>query len=103
MNALRRSGFTERTAWVRHLHTPLRQFLRTETSSAVLLLGAVVGALAWANIDHSAYEDLWQTRLSIKVGGSGISQDLRHWINTGLMTFFFFVVGLELQPEFAIA
>jgi Na+/H+ antiporter NhaA len=97
-----RSGFTERTAWVRNLQTPLRQFLRTETSSAVLLLGAVVAALAWANIDHSAYEDLWQTRLSVRVGDSGISQDLRHWINNGLMTFFFLVVGLELRREFDI-
>ena len=102
MNGTRRSGFTERTAWVRHLQTPLRRFLRTETSSAVLLLGAVVGALAWANVDHSSYEDLWNTRLSITVGGSGISQDLRHWINNGLMTFFFFVVGLELRREFDI-
>src|SRR5919108_413599 len=102
MNGTRRPGFTERTAWMRHLQTPLRQFLRTETSSAVLLLGAVVAALAWANIDHSAYEDLWNTRLSISVGDSGISQDLRHWINNGLMTFFFFVVGLELRREFDI-
>jgi Na+/H+ antiporter NhaA len=102
MNGIRRSGFTERTAWVRHLQTPLRLFLRTETSSAVLLLGAVVGALAWANLDHSAYEGVWQTRLSIRVGGSGISQDLRQWINTGLMTFFFFVVGLELRREFDV-
>jgi Na+/H+ antiporter NhaA len=102
VNGTGRSVFTQRTAWVRHLQTPLRQFLRTETSSAVLLLGAVVGALAWANIDHSAYEDLWSTRLSIRVGGSGISQDLRHWINNGLMTLFFFVVGLELRREFDV-
>src|SRR5919197_998221 len=102
MNGTRRSGFTERTAWVRHLQTPLRRFLRTETSSAVLLLGDVVGALAWANVDHSSYEDLWNPRLSITVGGSGISQSLPHWINNGLMTFFFFVVGLELRREFDI-
>ena len=102
MNRLPRSGFTERTAWVRHLQTPLREFLRTETSSAILLLGAVVGALVWANIDHSGYEDLWRTHLSISVGDSGISQDFRHWINNGLMTFFFFVVGLELRREFDI-
>jgi Na+/H+ antiporter NhaA len=102
MNATPRSGFTERTAWVRSLQTPLREFLRTETSSAILLAGAVVAALAWANVDHGAYEDVWRTRLSIRVGDSGISQDLRHWINNGLMTFFFLVVGLELRREFDI-
>jgi Na+/H+ antiporter NhaA len=102
MNGTARSAFTERTAWARNLQTPLRQFLRTETASAVFLLGAAVAALAWANIDHSAYEDLWHTRLSIRVGHSGISQDLRHWINNGLMTFFFFVVALELRREFDI-
>src|SRR4029077_7763566 len=38
--------------------------------------------------------------LSIQVGSSGISQDLREWVNSGLMTFFFFVVGLEVRREF---
>ena len=82
--------------------TPLREFLSTETGSAAVLLGATVAALAWANIDSSSYESVWHTHLSIRVGGSGISQDLRHWINNGLMTFFFFVVGLEVRREFDI-
>jgi Na+/H+ antiporter NhaA len=102
MNGAARSAFTERTAWARNLQTPLRQFLRTETSSAMLLLAATVAALAWANIDHGAYEDVWRTRLSIRIGDSGISQDLRHWVNNGLMTFFFLVVGLELRREFDV-
>jgi Na+/H+ antiporter NhaA len=102
MNGTARSGFTGRTAWARNLQTPLRNFLSTESSSAIVLLGAALAALAWANIDHSSYEDLWRTRLSIRVGDSGISQDLRHWVNNGLMTFFFFVVGLELRREFDV-
>jgi Na+/H+ antiporter NhaA len=102
MNGAGRAALTERTAWARNLQTPLRQFLRTETASALVLLGAALAALAWANIDHSAYEDLWHTRLSIRVGDSGISQDFRDWINNGLMTFFFLVVGLELRREFDI-
>ncbi|MFN2629189.1 MAG: Na+/H+ antiporter NhaA [Gaiellaceae bacterium] len=91
--------YTGRTAWARNLETPLRQFLRTETGSAAVLLAAALAALAWANID-SSYETLWRTQLSIRVGGSGVSQDLRHWVNSGLMTFFFFVVGLEARREF---
>ena len=102
MNGAARSGFTERTAWARNLQTPLRNFLSTESSSALVLLGAALAALAWANIDHSSYEELWRTRLSIRVGDSGISQDLRQWVNNGLMTFFFFVVGLELRREFDV-
>src|SRR5206468_12124099 len=40
------------------------------------------------------------TVVSIRVGGSGVSEDLRYWLNSGLMTFFFFVVGLEARREF---
>jgi Na+/H+ antiporter NhaA len=53
-------------------------------------------------VDASSYRTLWGTQPSIRVGGSGVSQDLRHWVNAGLMTFFFFVVGLEARREFDI-
>jgi Na+/H+ antiporter NhaA len=95
-----RSTFSGRTAWARSLQAPLREFLTTETGSASVLLAAAVAALAWANLDLSSYESVWRTPLSIEVGGSGISQDLREWVNSGLMTFFFFVVGLEVRREF---
>ena len=97
-----RSAFSGRTAWARSLQAPLREFLTTETGSAVVLLAAAVAALAWANIDLSSYESVWRTKLSIQIGGSGISQDLRQWVNSGLMTFFFFVVGLEVRREFDV-
>ncbi len=92
--------FSGRTAWGRGLKTPLREFLHTETGGATILLAATLVALAWANIDASSYDSFWRTHLSIRVGGSGLSQDLREWINNGLMTFFFFVVGLEARREF---
>ncbi|HEY2947246.1 MAG TPA: Na+/H+ antiporter NhaA [Micromonosporaceae bacterium] len=96
------NAWTRRTAWVRTIDTPLREFLRTETGSAAVLLGAALAALLWVNIDPSSYESVWQTPLSINVGSVGVSQDLRGWVNTGLMTFFFFVVGLEARREFDI-
>ena len=89
--------FSGRTAWARSLETPLRAFLRTETGSAAVLLAATLAALVWVNADSSSYDTVWHTQLSIRVGGSGVSQDLRGWVNTGLMTFFFFVVGLEAR------
>src|SRR5690349_8444287 len=92
--------FSGRTAWTRNLQTPLRSFLQTETGSAAVLLAAVIAALVWANVDPASYERVWTTTLSIRVGGSSISQDIRGWINTGLMTFFFFVIGLEARREF---
>jgi Na+/H+ antiporter NhaA len=97
-----RSNLSGRTAWARSLQAPLRDFLATETGSASVLLAAAVLALAWANIDLSSYESVWRTRLSIHLGDSGISQSLRQWVNSGLMTFFFFVIGLEVRREFDV-
>jgi Na+/H+ antiporter NhaA len=90
-----------RTAWARNLAAPVRDFLSTETGSAIVLLGATIVALLWSNSPWSdSYESVWTTKLSIQVGASGISADLRHWVNEGLMTFFFLVVGLEAKREF---
>src|SRR5580704_3377804 len=95
-DAERPSAFSERTAWARNLAAPVRSFLSTETGSAVVLVAAAVAALFWANSPWwSSYESVWRTTLSINLGGAGVATDLRHWINEGLMTFFFLVVGLE--------
>jgi Na+/H+ antiporter NhaA len=92
--------FAGRTAWARNLAAPVRDFLRTETGGALVLLGAAVAAMVWANSPWSdSYESFWRTTLSIRIGDSGISMDLRHWLNQGLMTFFFLVVGLEAKRE----
>ncbi len=92
--------FSRRTAWVRNVPTPLREFLSTETGGAAVLLAATIAALAWVNIDASSYSEVWETTLSINLGDAGVALDLRHWVNSGLMTFFFFVVGLEARREF---
>jgi Na+/H+ antiporter NhaA len=93
-------AFSGRTAWARNLQTPLRQFLRTETGSAAVLLAATLIALVWVNLDAASYQAVWRTRVSVVTGGSGVSQDLGGWVNSGLMAFFFLVVGLEARREF---
>jgi Na+/H+ antiporter NhaA len=92
--------FTGKTAWARNLAAPVRGFLSTETGGAIVLVAAAVAALLWANSPWSdSYESFWTTKLSITLGSDGISLDLRHWVNEGLMTFFFLVVGLEARRE----
>ena len=89
-----------RTAWARNLAAPVRSFLSTETGGAMVMLGAAVAALLWANSPwwHS-YESVWTTTLAVRVGTVGIAMDLRHWVNEGLMTLFFLVVGLEAKRQ----
>ncbi|MFF8882872.1 Na+/H+ antiporter NhaA [Streptomyces flaveolus] len=80
--------------------SPLRDFLRTETGSAAVLVTAALAALLWANTAPGAYASFWGTHLSVGVGAHGLSLPLREWINSGLMALFFFVVGLEARREF---
>jgi Na+/H+ antiporter NhaA len=90
----------ETTAWTRNLGAPLRDFLRTETGGAVVLLGAAIAALLWTNSPWpDSYESVWTTELSLRLGDAEISLPLRDWVNEGLMTFFFLVVGLEAKRE----
>jgi Na+/H+ antiporter NhaA len=94
------SSYSARTAWARNLAAPMRDFLSTETGSAIVLLAAVAVALLWANSPWwDSYESLWKTKLSISLGAGTVATDLRHWVNEGLMTFFFLVVGLEAKRE----
>jgi len=93
--------FVEQSVRVRRFATPLREFLATENASAVALLAATLAALVWANSPWSSvYERVWTTPLAIGFGESELALDLRHWVNDGLMAFFFFVVGLEIRREF---
>ncbi|MFE1913801.1 Na+/H+ antiporter NhaA [Streptomyces anandii] len=93
---------TGTTACTAAARSPLRTFLRTETGSAAVLLAAALAALVWANVSPGGYESFWHTRLSLSVGRTGVSLTLREWVNSGLMTLFFFVVGLEARREFDI-
>jgi Na+/H+ antiporter NhaA len=88
-----------RTAWARNLAAPIRSYLHAETGGAVALAAAAVAALAWANIDPDSYASVWETKLALVLGGHELVTDLRGWVNEGLMTLFFLVVGLEAKRE----
>jgi NhaA family Na+:H+ antiporter len=81
--------------------TPFRMFIHSQVSSGLLLMGAALVALVWANSPWSeSYTALWETHVSIHVGSlPPIEESILDWINDGLMAMFFFVVGLEIKRE----
>ncbi len=85
-------------AGTRHI-SPLADFLRTEAAGGVLLVGAAIAALLWANIWPGSYGSFWHTEASLSVGDWSLAFDLQHWVNEALMTVFFLVVGLEIKRE----
>jgi NhaA family Na+:H+ antiporter len=82
---------------------PFARFLRIEAAAGAVLLLAVVCAMALSNSPWSTpFLALWELPLGIALGSAELSHPLKHWINGGLMTFFFFVVALELKREIVL-
>ena len=82
------------------LAAPVRRFLAIEASSGILLMAATAVALIWANSPWAAsYDALWHTPVGVRLGEGGFVRPLHFWVNDGLMTIFFFVVGLEIRRE----
>lgn len=79
--------------------SPIQRILAIEAASGVVLLATTVVALVWANLWGSSYESLWHTPLGGRLGSWDIERPLHFWVNEGLMTIFFFVVGLEIRRE----
>lgn len=88
-----------RQAAARLVH-PLQRFLAIEAASGIVLIIVAAIALGWANSPWDAdYHALWHAPIGLQIGDWGFVRPLHFWINDGLMTVFFFVVGLELRRE----
>jgi Na+:H+ antiporter, NhaA family len=85
------------------LTDPFTRFAKMEAASGILLLVATAVALVWANSpwEHS-YHDIWNTQLSIAFGTISIRETRHEWVNDGLMSIFFFLVGMEIKREVLI-
>lgn len=83
--------------------SPFQKFVKTESLAGVLLFGAAIIALIWANSPYSVfYERLWQYEIGISFQDFELRKPLILWINDGLMAIFFFLIGLELKRELLI-
>ncbi len=91
---------TDPTHLIERVLAPFQRFVKTESSSGLVLLACTAVALLWANSPWAAsYEHLWETSLTLALGPWSASSTLHHLINDGLMAVFFFLVGLEIKRE----
>jgi NhaA family Na+:H+ antiporter len=83
--------------------SPVLRFMQLEASSGSVMLIAALVAIVWANLPGGeSYERFWETAVSLHIGGFALHETLREVVNDGLMTIFFFVVGLEIKRELAV-
>jgi Na+:H+ antiporter, NhaA family len=89
----------EQSQFLARPRSMLERFIHGETTGSIILFGATIVALVWANSPWSAsYVALW--KFPLRLGSRPLfSMDLHHWIDDGLMVLFFLVVGLEIKRE----
>lgn len=85
------------------LLSPFQKFVKIESFSGILLFGATIIALIWANSPwRESYEALWQYKIGFVTEDLKLNKPLILWINDGLMAIFFFLIGLEIKRELLI-
>lgn len=83
--------------------SPFQKFVKSESLAGMLLFGASIIALTWANSPYGEYyQNLWQYEIGISFQNFELKKSLILWINDGLMAIFFFLIGLELKRELLI-
>ncbi|HEX6296895.1 MAG TPA: Na+/H+ antiporter NhaA [Burkholderiales bacterium] len=83
------------------VQTAALDFARWAPSTGLLLLAATLVAVALANL-YPQFESFWSQPFGWTLGENAFRLPLRDWINDGLLTVFFLVVGLEIKREFTI-
>ncbi|SES83745.1 Na+/H+ antiporter NhaA [Stigmatella erecta] len=79
---------------------PLQAFFRLEASSGILLALCAVVALVWANSPWAPlYTALFEAPLALEIAGFRGAFTFQEFVNDGLMTLFFFLVGMEIKRE----
>ncbi|MET0593658.1 MAG: Na+/H+ antiporter NhaA, partial [Polyangiaceae bacterium] len=81
---------------------PLQAFVRLEASSGILLLLSAVAALGWANLHGPSYQSVFAFPLVVGGGDALVRFTFAEFVNDGLMTIFFFVVGMEIKRELVV-
>ncbi len=78
---------------------PVIRFTRRESAPGVVLVIAVIIALLWANFGSASYQKILATDFTIGFTGRSLTKSIHDWVNDGLMTIFFFSVGLDIKQE----
>jgi NhaA family Na+:H+ antiporter len=98
-----RSPRPPRVSPLRVVVRPLQAFFQLEAASGIVLFACAVGALAWVNLGGGdAYRAIFGLELSVGAGAAAARFTLLSLVNDGLMTIFFFVVGMEVKRELVI-
>lgn len=94
------NGHSLPKAPINRLVAPIERFLHVEAAGGVVLLIAALAALVLANSALApAFLGFWKTKIGFSIGSFEVVHSLKHWINDGLMTIFFFTIGLEVKRE----
>lgn len=83
--------------------SPLQKFIKIESFSGMLLFGATLIALVWANSPWGeSYTSIWAYNMGLSTDDYKLTKPLILWINDGLMAIFFFLIGLEIKRELLV-
>src|SRR5688572_990717 len=95
-----RAGLPPAQLVAEKVFSAIERFLHVEAVGGIVLLAAAAAALIWANSPaYESYQQLWHAPLALGLGGYVLAQPLHFWINDGLMTVFFLIVGMEIRRE----
>ncbi len=94
----------DRPAWSdrplpRRVLQPAVRFMQIEAAGGIVLLAGALAGLLWVNLDAHSFHAFWETELTVDLRLVTLAKSLEGWVTDGLMTLFFFVIGLEVKRE----